>query len=746
MQVVDIELEREKVAERSATCSSNTITKGQGKHGRVASSATKTTDSENNITIKEQKSPSKIQSMPLLAEHLMGKIPTNENSNMSVTSDKENHYSENLSGDAKTSSSAVQSTSFGGKKGNKMGSPAKVTANQPIVWKNSNSPTSKAATNLQSAGTVSANIVMPGVLNPQATLLIKTNPTQGKVLANPVPLQGRQAAQPTFILTNSLQNKCATSSQSTVTTSVAMTSVSTATTRSHSSSMVTSSVTGTPAEQTLYVRCSDNQGNVFLVPHHLLKHLPGNTVVKPSTVTASKANATPSTVSTASVKLVTPSAPSAVVGSSNAAKVSSTVTASPKVSTAPVMKTGQAILLTNTSGPNIAANKDKGQIVLSVGAGSLLTTGVQGQVKRTAVLGQGQGGSTAQSPSGPVLLIKTDQPPGVNPNLTLMSPLVNKSQGVASTGHVTINPANQIRLKLQGNPTQPMFTVRLPDQGAQKSQGPLKVTSQGLKSVEQGSPQKVVSSPSASGVTMVKTDSKNVDKLTKNCQLASLLTGEISLANRKPVQLATATSKTTVKTSMNEQKPNTHESNAPVVSMDKQNSSNGNVAGGLSKNVSLDQLKDASDKSVLKESSSSVPSSPVKSPSAVQGKTVLAKIGNQTLILQLPASDTKSASSSQVKGQGQQHTVTLSLKSEPKESTSPMKSLIKTESKTSILSTSSDKFDNATVPRKLNNKHDASVVSTKQLTEEKSILNLKKKRTIVVPPTHNVPKVIKSLR
>lgn len=254
----------------------------------------------------------------------------------------------------------------------------------------------------------------------------------------------------------------------------------------------------TPA-QTLYIRCKDNQGNIFLVPHHLLKTVPGTPTTSPSvnsqiskgTVPSPKTTPTKATLQKQSNVILTEN-PTKVVSSSPAKPLTSNTTVQP-------------ILVSQATSQLSLGAKAVFQKPPMQNSPLLIRSSVP--VTKSNI-------APASSLPSPVLLIKTEVSPA-RPALTAGQPIKTLDKNEKE-----VQQPSQLQLHLQG----------------QISQNQLKVTSQGLKSVQPAGKSKV--SKQMETVTLIqKSDSNLENKIpSKTCQLASLLKGDISAAHRNAVK------------------------------------------------------------------------------------------------------------------------------------------------------------------------------------------------------------------
>lgn len=249
----------------------------------------------------------------------------------------------------------------------------------------------------------------------------------------------------------------------------------------------------TPA-QTLYIRCKDNQGNIFLVPHHLLKTVPCTPTPSPSVNSQISKGTVPSPKTTPTK--ATLQKQSNVILTENPTKV---------VSSSPAKPTVQPILVSQATSQLSLGAKAVFQKPPMQNSPLLIQSSVP--VTKSNI-------SPASSLPSPVLLIKTEVSP-VRPALTAGQPIK-----MLDKIEKEVQQPSQLQLHLQG----------------QISQNQLKVTSQGLKSVQPAGKSKV--SKQMETVTLIqKSDSNLENKIpSKTCQLASLLKGDISAAHRNAVK------------------------------------------------------------------------------------------------------------------------------------------------------------------------------------------------------------------
>lgn len=254
----------------------------------------------------------------------------------------------------------------------------------------------------------------------------------------------------------------------------------------------------TPA-QTLYIRCKDNQGNIFLVPHHLLKTVPCTPTPSPSVNSQISKGTVPSPKTTPTK--ATLQKQSNVILTENPTKVVSSSPAKPPVSNTTV----QPILVSQATSQLSLGAKAVFQKPPMQNSPLLIQSSVP--VTKSNI-------SPASSLPSPVLLIKTEVSP-VRPALTAGQPIK-----MLDKIEKEVQQPSQLQLHLQG----------------QISQNQLKVTSQGLKSVQPAGKSKV--SKQMETVTLIqKSDSNLENKIpSKTCQLASLLKGDISAAHRNAVK------------------------------------------------------------------------------------------------------------------------------------------------------------------------------------------------------------------
>lgn len=254
----------------------------------------------------------------------------------------------------------------------------------------------------------------------------------------------------------------------------------------------------TPA-QTLYIRCKDNQGNIFLVPHHLLKTVPCTPTPSPSVNSQISKGTVPSPKTTPTK--ATLQKHSNVILTENPTKVVSSSPAKPTVSNTTV----QPILVSQATSQLSLGAKAVFQKPPMQNSPLLIQSSVP--VTKSNI-------SPASSLPSPVLLIKTEVSP-VRPALTAGQPIK-----MLDKIEKEVQQPSQLQLHLQG----------------QISQNQLKVTSQGLKSVQPAGKSKV--SKQMETVTLIqKSDSNLENKIpSKTCQLASLLKGDISAAHRNAVK------------------------------------------------------------------------------------------------------------------------------------------------------------------------------------------------------------------
>lgn len=254
----------------------------------------------------------------------------------------------------------------------------------------------------------------------------------------------------------------------------------------------------TPA-QTLYIRCKDNQGNIFLVPHHLLKTVPCTPTPSPSVNSQISKGTVPSPKTTPTK--ATLQKQSNVILTENPTKVVSSSPAKPTVSNTTV----QPILVSQATSQLSLGAKAVFQKPPMQNSPLLIQSSVP--VTKSNI-------SPASSLPSPVLLIKTEVSP-VRPALTAGQPIK-----MLDKIEKEVQQPSQLQLHLQG----------------QISQNQLKVTSQGLKSVQPAGKSKV--SKQMETVTLIqKSDSNLENKIpSKTCQLASLLKGDISAAHRNAVK------------------------------------------------------------------------------------------------------------------------------------------------------------------------------------------------------------------
>ena len=260
-----------------------------------------------------------------------------------------------------------------------------------------------------------------------------------------------------------------------------------------------SASSGTPA-QTLYIRCKDNQGNIFLVPHHLLKTVPGTPVVSQS-VSAQMSKGTAKSPK-ASPSKAAPQKQGSAIQTENVNKIVSSSPSKTPLSGATVQ---QPVIVNQTVNQQSVTGKAVFQKPAVQSSPLLLRSPVP--AAKSSV-------SPAPGVPSPVLLIKTEVSP-VRPGVATGKPI----KMLDKNGKEVPQPS-QLQLHLQG----------------QISQNHLKVTSQGLKSVQPAGKTKV--NKQMETVTLVqKSDSNLENKIpSKTCQLASLLKGDISAAHRNAVK------------------------------------------------------------------------------------------------------------------------------------------------------------------------------------------------------------------
>lgn len=261
---------------------------------------------------------------------------------------------------------------------------------------------------------------------------------------------------------------------------------------------VSSGTLGTQA-QTLYIRCKDNQGNIFLVPHHLLKTVPGT-----------PAGSQP--VNSPTHKGIT-SSPKTMPSKGSPQKMDSVSltqnSAAADVNTASVFSSPLKTQVSTVTAQN--------QTVFQQSVGATCKSVFQKPVvQNSQLLIRSHAPITKSNISpapgvpSPVLLIKTEVNPA-RPVLTVGQP----TKALDKNGKEVTQPT-QLQLHLQG----------------QIPHNQLKVTSQGLKSVQPSGKNRV--SKKIETVTLIqKTDSNVENKVpSKTCQLASLLRGDIAAAHR----------------------------------------------------------------------------------------------------------------------------------------------------------------------------------------------------------------------
>ncbi|XP_062617368.1 YEATS domain-containing protein 2-like [Saccostrea cucullata] len=281
---------------------------------------------------------------------------------------------------------------------------------------------------------------------------------------------------------------------------------------------LTTATPGTPnPAQTLYIRCKDNQGNIFLVPHHLLKTVPGTPVAgQPVNNQAAKGTVpSPQTTPTKGTtqKPVQTQSTIAVVNTPT-----STVTSSPS-------KIQNSTVTMKPVGQNQTVHHQ------SAGAKAVFQKPVvqnsQLLIRSPLPVSKNSLSPLTGGPS-PVLLIKTE----VNPVRPLLTVGQSATKVLDKNGKEVPQPS-QLQLHLQG----------------QIAQNQLKVTSQGLKSVQPAGKSRV--SKKVETLALIqKTDCNVENKIpSKTCQLASLLRGDIAAAHRNAVkQVSQATESNTTST------------------------------------------------------------------------------------------------------------------------------------------------------------------------------------------------------
>ncbi|XP_061182980.1 YEATS domain-containing protein 2-like [Saccostrea echinata] len=284
--------------------------------------------------------------------------------------------------------------------------------------------------------------------------------------------------------------------------------------------------TTSPA-QTLYIRCKDNQGNIFLVPHHLLKSVPGTPGQPVNNQTAKGTIPSPQTTPTKGT-------PQTLVHTHSTIAVVNTPTST--VSSSP-SKTQASSVTVKPVGQNQQSTGGKPVFQKPAVQNSQLL------IRSTIPVSKSNLSPLPGAPS-PVLLIKTE----VNPARPLLTVGQSTTKVLDKNGKEVPQPS-QLQLHLQG----------------QISQNQLKVTSQGLKSVQPAGKSKV--SKKVETLALIqKTDCNVENKIpSKTCQLASLLRGDIAAAHRNAVkQVSLVTGSNTPSTQVLTSQSTTHNVLVPV--------------------------------------------------------------------------------------------------------------------------------------------------------------------------------------